>query len=140
MTRTEALAMLREVLSTAGATIDKAAAGGFSSSQEYEREANDIRRDIAALIGELDTLWGVQAWPAVSALRALAARFVDLHRAIADTTATVEVVADRETSFVELAVSLYGDGSRWTELAPLNPGIRHPGFIAPGTTVVARAR
>lgn len=140
MTKSEAKTALTAALAAATATIDTAVAGGYASTQEYESAANAVRTSIATLIPELDQLWGVLAVPTIAALRALAARLVDLHSAIADTTATVELTVARSTSLVELAVELYGDGTRWVELAPLNPGLRHPGFIAAGTVVVARAR
>lgn len=139
-TRLQLKAAVAAVIAAATVIINKAQDDGYATAREYEADANAVRTDIAALLPQLNTEWGAQAWPTVSALRELAARLEDLRAAISEARATVEVSVERWTSLLELAVDRYGDASRWPELVALNRDLRHPGFIAPGTTVVMHAR
>lgn len=134
------VAAIQALLTDADAVIAAALDDEYSSADEYEAAANELRETIVDLVDQVNDEWGVEGWPTVKALHELAARLLDLRTAISNATSTVEVELTRTTSLLELAVELYEDHERWTELAELNPNLQHPGFVAPGTVVVAYAQ
>lgn len=139
-TRTELQAEVAAVVTAAQEIITNAVAGEYTSSAEYEADVLAVRRKLATLIPALEAEWGVSSIAVVVALRALAARMTDLRATIADPVELIEFTVDRVVSLMELAAAWYDDVSQWRDLRDLNPGIRHPGFVAPGTVVVRHAR
>lgn len=106
----------------------------------YEADVNALRTAMATWIEAAELEWGARAVPAISALRTLGVALLDLRSQVQPGDEDIEQVIDREISLLELAHQWYGDASRWTELAARNTGLRHPGFVPPGTTLVRHAR
>lgn len=135
-TRAELQLQVTTLIEDGQAIASAAAAGEYSGATEYEADVNDWRRQLLALLALLEAEWGVESIAVVVALRALAARMLDLRATIAESPVVVSFTVDRTISAMELAVQHFGDPSRWTELMAMNRGIRHPGFIPAGTVLV----
>ena len=133
-------AALSACLTDADGVVAAVKAGSYASASAYEADANGIRARIAALIAGVDAEWGLDGNPTIRALRGLANRLLDLREGVAEDTATLVLTLARDTNLISLAVERYADMDRWTELAELNPHLRHPGFIKAGTEVTVYAR
>lgn len=114
------------------AVAARAAADEYSSRRAVEAATAAARTTIQAAIDE-GLAVGVDAWPAVTALRRLAARLLDLSRALAEDLATMTITLTSERGVVDLALSLYGDGLRAVEIVTLNPSVSHPHRMPAGT-------
>lgn len=136
MSKESTLAAITQLVLDAKALAARVSADQVTSTERYETEANDIRLRIKTAIGEVYALWGVRGEPVAVQLRSLAARLVDLRAAVSDATRTYVLTVPRPVSLLELAVELYDDWTRWTELAALNRGLAHPGGIEAGAQVV----
>lgn len=139
-TRTELRDQVSTAITDAQAIIAAVADGEYSSAAAYEADVNDWRTRIAPLIVELEAEWGNDALHTVQALRALGARLLDLRGRIAEGVTIMVTEVDRPCSLMELAMEWYADPTRWREIRLLNPRIRHPGFVTPGTRVQRHAR
>lgn len=139
-TRATLRAAIAVAIADATTVLGTAQADGWLGVKDAESDINQVRAALSALLPQISTEWGVDGYPLHAALRQLAARLLDLRAAVTDVETTVVEQLDRPTSLIELAVRHYGDYTRWTDISALNPNLRHPGDIRPGTSVVRHAR
>ena len=131
---------LQAAQAAADAVIAAAKAGAYTMIAAGEQAINDVRTQLHTLMDQVGALWGADGNATVRALRDLGARLLDLRALITDTDATATEVLTRNGNLISLAVTWYGDFSRWTEIAALNPHLPHAGRIVAGTSVVRRVR
>lgn len=108
-------------------------AGEFTSTAAFLVAANDARASLAAAMAQVSAELGVGSYLLRAAVEQLGWAVAELRLVVSDETR--EVVCARETSFVELAAEELGDMRRADELGPLNPGVRYPWRLLPGTTI-----
>lgn len=134
------LAELASIAVDARDIIDRVLEQELTVASEYEREAGAVRTRIAAAIADVDELWGARGWPTITSYQALAARLADLRQFMVEDQVPITITIERPTSCIELAVELYQDYTRWTEIADLNRRtMPHPGFLRPGQEVLVHA-
>lgn len=131
---------LATALASAARVIATAKAGGYTTIASGETAINGVRAQLHNLIPEICSLWGADGNASVRALRALGGSLLDLRALLTDTDATIIETLAVETSLIRLATTWYGDFSRYTELADLNPHLPTPGRIPAGTEIVRRAQ
>ena len=118
----------------------------YSTRQQAEAAIGAARSAIQAAIDAARDEYGIPAYPVVKALRELAARLLDLDRALAEELQTMEYTVVSERSLVDLALQLYGTSEdtdilqRVRDLHTLNPGLQNPVRIPTGTTLVVYVR
>ena len=129
-----------ELLAAAEALAETAAGDGFTTRQEAEAGIGAARELVQAAIDLVQEELGTTGWPQVVALRRLAASLLDLVTATDDALATREITLASERSVIDLALELYGDGLRATDLLALNPSLPNPHRVPSGTVLVAYVR
>lgn len=140
MTSAELKAALADIADAADAVVTSATAGEYTSIAAGEAAINDVRASIASALASVDTVWGVDGATVRLWLMTLAAALLDLRARLSDALATTTIVTDRPTSAVLVAVAQYGDFTRWTEIADLNPHVVDPSTIRAGTPLVIRVQ
>ncbi len=131
-------ASVEAALAVAEALIEQVEAAGFDSVAAYIAEANDVRASLAVAAQVVAEAAQGRGWQCRTAIERLAVQVMELRLLVAD--ATRELVVSSETSFVEVARDELGDARRGAELISLNPAVRYPWAIAPGTVLVVPSK
>lgn len=143
---TDAKTLISTAVDTALAVSAASAAEEYATKQQAEAAIGLARTAIQAAIDATRLEYGILAFPTVKALRELAARLLDLDRALAEELQTLDYTLISERSLLDLALQLYGSSSepdiidRVRSLHALNPQLAHPLRLSAGSTVVVYAR
>lgn len=139
-------ALIAAAVESAVAVADASDAGVYLTRQQVEAAIAAARTEIQAAIDAVRVEHGLDAFPVVRKLKLLAARLLDLNRALAEDLGTVDVELLSERGVLDLALErfgLTGDNdvvARAGDILALNPQLPRPTRVDTGTTVVVHVR
>lgn len=137
----ETLALIAAAVDEATAVADASDAGDYLTRQEAEAAIAAARGTIQTAIDAVRAAHPFSGYPTVRALKALAARLLDLDRALADELEIVEITLSAERGLLDVARERYGpDGendvvARAEALFALNAELVNPNRVPAGAVL-----